>query len=104
MVGCLFVTFEGGGGTSAETSQLVVNRTRVVSVKATNSHASVPKIFTLYDGTTTSDKALHKFYVPALTSLDWDFHGAICNNGLFLNVVQSSNHAAKDLTISVQII
>ena len=105
MVGCLFITFEGEAANTADTSQLVVNRTRVVSVKATNSHTSSNQIFELYDGTSSSDKLLHKFYVPAKTSLDWDFHGAICNNGLFLNQLGTTGTIlAKDLVVSIQII
>jgi len=94
----------GGCRSSGElTSAILVfgGRCKLVSIHATNIHATAPSIVTIYDNTAASGKKVATLVVPALsgagsdnagatvtptaTSLEYDMHGVICEKGIYFS-------------------
>ena len=79
-------------------------RCKLVSIHGYNDHAGVNEIVTIYDNTATGGKVVAKILLPPLTSnvgapseaptvtsLEWDMHGVICENGLYVDCGGTGN-------------
>ena len=82
---------------------VVTGQCKLVSIHGINLHATQVTTATLYDNTAASGKKVAVFALPAqagagtdgagaattaptLLSLEWDMHGVLCRNGLYLDV------------------
>jgi hypothetical protein len=81
--------FSGGGnqlvfsGRCKLMSVHLFNQTEAHATNTPGNGAGVLAV-TLYDNTAASGTVLGKFMVNACSSLEMDFHGAQCHNGLFV--------------------
>ena len=84
-------------------------RCKLVSIHGYNFHADTFEVVTIYDNTAASGKVVAKILMPpktsnsggpseapTITSLEWDMHGVICENGLY---VDCSMTGVPNLTI-----
>ena len=73
-------------------------RCKLVSIHGYNGHQDTTEIVTIYDNTVASGKVVAKILfppftsnagapseAPTVTSLEWDMHGVICENGLYVD-------------------
>ena len=79
-------------------------RCKLVSIHGYNDHATTSEIVTIYDNTVGSGKVVAKILMPPLisnqgspdsgatiTSFEWDMHGVICENGLYVDCAGTGN-------------
>ena len=84
-------------------------RCKLVSIHGYNFHADTMELVTIYDNTVGSGKVVAKILIPPLTSnvgapseaptitsFEWDMHGVICENGLY---VDCTNSGIPNLTV-----
>ena len=74
-------------------------RCKLVSIHACNLHAGDISVVVVYDNTAASGKIVAKMILPALAdgggagtalSLEYDMHGVICLNGLYVDVTSGT--------------
>lgn len=86
-------------GTGTQSTQALTGRCRIKSIKVMND-AAVDKTVTFYDGTSNSAKKIHEVHVGAVNqNFDFDFHGAIANNGCFVEVVGSGSNSGVSFSL-----
>ena len=101
MAGSLQYVFKNAGATAEET-QLIGHRCKLMSIKVHNSDA-VAQTVHLYDD--TSDTAANLFatiVVAANTTLDLDYHGAMLGIGLYLKRAAVGSTGANEVIVSAQ--
>ena len=111
----------GGCRSSGElTSAILVfsGRCKLVSIHATNTHATAPSIVTIYDNVAASGKKVATLVIPALsgagsdnagatvtptaTSLEYDMHGVYCKNGIFAVITTPTGSGNHGFTIEYE--
>ena len=87
-------------GSSADSAQLITGRARIESIKVSN-NGTTKNILTFFDGTSNSDTKIHRVSVGQIEqNFDFDFHGAIVANGVFVEVIGTGTKA--NVSCSVQ--
>ena len=79
-------------------------RCKLVSIHGYNDHLGNNEIVTIYDNIVGSGKVVAKILMPPLTSngglpseaptvtsFEWDMHGVICENGLYVDCAGTGN-------------
>ena len=103
-------------GVLTASALVVTGQCKLVSIHGVNIHATDASTATLYDNTAASCKKVAVFALPAmkgatsvettggsgsqniigstptLFSLEWDMHGVICHNGLYVDVTNGTPH------------
>ena len=86
-------------GSSADSVQLITGRARIKSIKVSN-NGTTKNVLTFYDGTSNSDTKIHRCFVGQIEqNFDFDFHGAIVANGIFVEVTGSGTKANVSCSI-----
>ena len=86
-------------GTGTQSTQALTGRCRIKSIKVMND-AAVDKTVTFYDGTSNSAKKIHEVHVGAVNqNFDFDFHGAIANNGCYVEVSGSGSNSGVSFSL-----
>ena len=77
-------------------------RCKLVSIHAINLHATDMTVIVVYDNTAGSGKVVAKLALPGMTdaagnvvgghSMEYDMHGVICHNGLYVDVTNGTPH------------
>ena len=103
MSGSLNYCYKSTQTNGAETEHLIKERVKLMSVKVHNNDA-VEQTISLYDNSSAVASSLFAVIpVPAGTSVDLDYHGAILGTGLFLSRAAVSGTEANDVVVSVQV-
>jgi len=86
-----------GSGTAS--TQAITGRIRIKSIKV-NNDAAVDKTVTFYDGTANSATKIAEVHVGAVNqNIDYDMHGSIAINGVFVEVSGSGSNSGVSFSV-----
>ena len=86
-----------GSGTAS--TQAIGQRCRIASIKVSND-AAVDKTVTFYDGTANTAAKIAEVHVGAVNqNFDFDFHGALAVNGVFVEVTGSGSNSGVSFSL-----
>jgi len=87
---------------------VVTGQCKLVSIHGINLHATDMTVIVVYDNTAASGKVVAKMAIPGLTSagsdqsgatvnptatsMEYDMHGVLCRNGLYIDVTNGTPH------------
>ena len=98
------MSFSGCRSSGNLTADALVHtgRCKLVSIHAINLHATDMTVIVVYDNTAGSGKVVAKLAIPGLNdaagnavggnSMEYDMHGVICDNGLYVDVTNGTPH------------
>ena len=97
--GCVNTGVLTVSGSGTASTQAIDQRCRIASMKVSND-ATVDKTVTFYDGTANTARKIAVVHVGALNqNMDFDFHGALAVNGVFVEVTGSGSNSGVSFSL-----
>lgn len=86
-------------GSGTQGTQAITGRLRIKSLKVSND-GTVDKTVTFYDGTSNSATKIGEVHVGAVNqNFDFDYHGSIAINGVYVEVSGSGSNSGVSFSI-----
>ena len=102
MTGSLIYTYVVVSNTSAQTDHLINNRAKLMSIKVAHAGTQGTPTIKFYDKVGSASNLIWAIKTAAGSTYDYDFHGGILGEGLYVTISAPGTPGADNIVISAQ--